>query len=71
MSPAAQTLLSLGGPRNTEHPLVGKELIALGIALFGDNPFGWRLGPQPVRHPPPRSASSRSCGCCSGGCGRR
>ncbi|MCD2324722.1 phospholipid carrier-dependent glycosyltransferase [Sphingomonas sp. IC-56] len=40
--PAAQALLDLASPRNIEHPLVGKELIAAGIALFGDNPFGWR-----------------------------
>lgn len=40
--PAAQALLALEGPRNIEHPLVGKELIGAGIVLFGDNPFGWR-----------------------------
>ncbi|ATY32328.1 phospholipid carrier-dependent glycosyltransferase [Sphingomonas psychrotolerans] len=40
--PAAQTLLDLEGPRNVEHPLVGKELIGAGIVLFGDNPIGWR-----------------------------
>ena len=40
--PAAQALLNLEGPRNVEHPLVGKELIGAGIVLFGDNPFGWR-----------------------------
>ncbi len=41
--PAARMLLTLAGPRNTEHPLLGKELIALGIRLFGDNSFGWRV----------------------------
>ncbi|MEG3164926.1 phospholipid carrier-dependent glycosyltransferase [Sphingomonas sp. PB2P19] len=40
--PAARTLLTLWHPVNTEHPLLGKLLIALGIALFGDNPLGWR-----------------------------
>ncbi|TGX50135.1 phospholipid carrier-dependent glycosyltransferase [Sphingomonas gei] len=40
--PAAQALLDLEGPRNVEHPLVGKELIGAGIVLFGDNPIGWR-----------------------------
>lgn len=40
--PAAQALLGLEGPRNIEHPLVGKELIGAGIVLFGDNPVGWR-----------------------------
>ncbi|MDB5706836.1 MAG: dolichyl-phosphate-mannose--protein mannosyltransferase [Sphingomonas bacterium] len=41
--PAARVLLELSGPRNIEHPLLGKELIALGIMLFGDNSFGWRI----------------------------
>jgi dolichyl-phosphate-mannose--protein O-mannosyl transferase len=43
--PAARQLLALGTFVNREHPLVGKELIAAGIALFGDNPWGWRLIP--------------------------
>ncbi|MBX7535848.1 phospholipid carrier-dependent glycosyltransferase [Qipengyuania sp. GH1] len=41
--PAARDLLVLGEFSNREHPLVGKELIALGIGLFGDNPWGWRF----------------------------
>lgn len=40
--PAARALLTLEGPRNIEHPLVGKAMIAAGMALFGDNPVGWR-----------------------------
>jgi dolichyl-phosphate-mannose--protein O-mannosyl transferase len=40
--PAARKLLSLSGPMNIEHPLLGKTLIALGITLFGDDPLGWR-----------------------------
>ncbi|MEP9400657.1 phospholipid carrier-dependent glycosyltransferase [Sphingomonas silueang] len=40
--PAARTLLALAGPVNIEHPLLAKELIALGIWLFGDSPWGWR-----------------------------
>ncbi|MFV1920283.1 phospholipid carrier-dependent glycosyltransferase [Sphingomonas sp. MJ1 (PH-R8)] len=40
--PAARTLWALAEPANTEHPLVAKELIGLGIHLFGDNPIGWR-----------------------------
>ncbi|MFV0624743.1 phospholipid carrier-dependent glycosyltransferase [Sphingomonas sp. ac-8] len=40
--PAARTLWALAEPANTEHPLVAKELIGLGIRLFGDNPIGWR-----------------------------
>ena len=42
--PAARTLWALEGPANTEHPLLGKALIGLGIALFGDNSLGWRFG---------------------------
>jgi len=41
--PAARALLDLSRPLNVEHPLLGKELIAAGIALFGDNPLGWRI----------------------------
>ncbi|PVX29762.1 phospholipid carrier-dependent glycosyltransferase [Sphingomonas pokkalii] len=44
--PAAKALIELSGPRNIEHPLLGKELIALGMDLLGDNPFGWRLVPS-------------------------
>ena len=43
--PAARTLLALTGPVNIEHPLLGKEFIAAGIALFGDNSLGWRFFP--------------------------
>lgn len=44
--PAAKVLLELEGRRNVEHPLVGKELIAAGIAIAGDTPIGWRLMPS-------------------------
>jgi dolichyl-phosphate-mannose-protein mannosyltransferase len=40
--PAARTLAALSHPVNVEHPLLGKLLIALGIAIFGDGPLGWR-----------------------------
>ena len=40
--PAAQVLGRLWGPTNTEHPLLGKTLIAFGIRVFGDDPVGWR-----------------------------
>ncbi|WP_374147721.1 glycosyltransferase family 39 protein [Sphingomonas sp. 28-63-12] len=40
---AARYLLTLAGPLNIEHPLLGKEIIALGILLFGDNSLGWRF----------------------------
>jgi dolichyl-phosphate-mannose-protein mannosyltransferase len=43
--PAARVLMALSRPANVEHPLLGKELIALGMCLFGDNPFGWRTLP--------------------------
>lgn len=41
--PAARVLMSLGSPSNIEHPLLGKEIVALGIMIFGDNSFGWRF----------------------------
>lgn len=28
---------------NFEHPPLGKEILALGIKIFGDNPYGWRI----------------------------
>lgn len=39
---AYEFLLGLPAYENT-HPPLGKILIALGIALFGMNPFGWRI----------------------------
>lgn len=44
--PAARELLALGEFTNREHPLLGKEIIAAGIALLGDNAWGWRLLPS-------------------------
>jgi dolichyl-phosphate-mannose--protein O-mannosyl transferase len=41
--PAARVLLALTHPVNEEHPLLGKELIGLGMTLFGDNSLGWRI----------------------------
>ena len=43
--PAARAILALSHRVNAEHPPLGKELIALGIALFGDRPLGWRILP--------------------------
>lgn len=40
--PAARAMLALDRPMNTEHPPLGKEIVAAGIAAFGDNPLGWR-----------------------------
>lgn len=41
--PAARAMLEDSGWLNREHPLLGKELMALGAALLGDNPWGWRI----------------------------
>ncbi len=46
--PAARDLLDLSTFSNREHPLFGKEMIALGMAIFGDNPWGWRFLPSAV-----------------------
>ncbi len=43
--PAARALLDGGAFLNREHPMLGKELLAIGMALFGDNPLGWRIMP--------------------------
>lgn len=42
---AARTLLTLAKPQNPEHPMVGKEILAAGLALFGDTARGWRTFP--------------------------
>jgi dolichyl-phosphate-mannose--protein O-mannosyl transferase len=41
--PAAQSFLKLEGFRNLEHPPLAKMLIAVGIGIFGNNPYGWRI----------------------------
>ena len=41
--PAAKQWLLGGEVMNLEHPPLGKYLIALGIALWGDIPLGWRF----------------------------
>ncbi|WP_435417199.1 glycosyltransferase family 39 protein [Parerythrobacter aurantius] len=43
--PAARALLEGREWLNAEHPPLGKIILAAGIALFGDNPFGWRIFP--------------------------
>ncbi|WP_305095607.1 phospholipid carrier-dependent glycosyltransferase [Croceibacterium aestuarii] len=43
--PAARDWMALSQPSNIEHPPLGKEIIALGMRLFGDGPFGWRIFP--------------------------
>jgi len=42
--PAARNLLALSEARNTEHPMLAKELMAVAIQAVGDTPFGWRIG---------------------------
>lgn len=41
--PAARSFIDRAYAANIEHPPLGKELIALGIRLFGDTPVGWRF----------------------------
>lgn len=41
--PAAKALLAGQVDARTEHPPLGKMLVALGIPLGGDRAFGWRL----------------------------
>ena len=41
--PAAQRLMAGQPDPNPEHPPLGKMLIGLGIAVFGDRPLGWRV----------------------------
>ncbi|MCW6537411.1 glycosyltransferase family 39 protein [Sphingomonas lycopersici] len=41
--PAARAMLERAYLLNREHPPLAKELIALGIRLFGDTPVGWRF----------------------------
>ncbi len=40
--PAARELLNTGDMLRQEHPPLGKLLIALSMAMFGDDPLGWR-----------------------------
>jgi dolichyl-phosphate-mannose--protein O-mannosyl transferase len=44
--PAARAILALSHPANPEHPPLGKELLALGMAVFGDRALGWRVMPM-------------------------
>jgi dolichyl-phosphate-mannose--protein O-mannosyl transferase len=41
--PSSKAFLDFKEYRNQEHPPLAKELIAVGIALLGDQPSGWRL----------------------------
>lgn len=41
--PAAREFLNWNVNRNWEHPPLGKYILALGMAIGGDRPFGWRV----------------------------
>ncbi len=41
--PSAKQFLTLVENQNWEHPPLGKEIMAIGIGIGGDRPFGWRL----------------------------
>lgn len=41
--PSAKQFLELKENQNWEHPPLGKEIMAIGIGLFGDRPLGWRV----------------------------
>ncbi|XUU59821.1 phospholipid carrier-dependent glycosyltransferase [Erythrobacter sp. HA6-11] len=41
--PAARDMVEGSVYRNQEHPLFGKLMIALGMAIFGDGALGWRI----------------------------
>lgn len=41
--PSAKQHLEMKENQNYEHPPLGKELMAIGIAIGGDRPFGWRV----------------------------
>ncbi len=43
--PTAREWLATGEMLHPEHPPLAKMLIAAGMKLFGDNPFGWRFMP--------------------------
>ncbi len=41
--PSAKQFIDLKENQNWEHPPLGKEIMAVGIAVFGDTPLGWRF----------------------------
>ncbi|BBC72385.1 conserved hypothetical protein [Altererythrobacter sp. B11] len=43
--PAARAVMALSKAMNVEHPPLGKQMIALGMEIFGDRALGWRITP--------------------------
>ncbi len=41
--PSAKQVLEFKKNQNWEHPPLGKEIMAVGIGIFGDTPLGWRI----------------------------
>ena len=41
--PEARSMISDGELINIEHPSLGKLFVTVGIRIFGDNPWGWRV----------------------------
>lgn len=41
--PAVRVLIDFAGQPNPEHPPLAKYLIGIGMGIWGDNPFGWRI----------------------------
>ena len=41
--PAVRELMNFGNATNIEHPPLAKEIMAIGVWLFGDEPLGWRV----------------------------
>lgn len=41
--PAIRSFVDMRMATNLEHPPLAKEIMALGMALLGDNPWGWRV----------------------------
>jgi len=67
--PAVRTLIDLSVAQNMEHPPLGKQLIAAGVLVFGDNAIGWRV-PSMVFGILAVFAGMRDCGSSRAAAGR-